>query len=52
MSDTTLRYYDATLSFMPNRSIRRVQHARKMLRLTTSRRRFKQSVRGALSHLF
>ncbi|MEK7105421.1 MAG: hypothetical protein AAB865_01925 [Patescibacteria group bacterium] len=49
MSDTTLRYYDFTMAYIPNKSMRRVQHARKMLRLHTSRRRFKQSVRTILS---
>ncbi|MEK9130717.1 MAG: hypothetical protein AAB429_01225 [Patescibacteria group bacterium] len=52
MSDTTLRYYAVTMAFVPRKTHRRIQHARKMLRLHTSRRKFKQSVRNVLSHLF
>lgn len=51
MSDTTLRYYEASMAFIPTRPMRRVQHARKVLRLHTSRRKFKQSVRSILSRL-
>lgn len=52
MSDTALRYYGSTLAFMQEQPKRRVQHARTMLRLHTSRRRFKQSVRSILSKIY
>jgi hypothetical protein len=51
MSEAILRYYGSTVSFMPTKSLRRIQHARKMLRVHTSRRKFKQVIRGILAHI-
>ena len=51
MSEAIMRYYDSTMSYIPSKPMRRVQHARKMLRLQTSRRKFKQSIRLILSKM-
>jgi len=52
MSDTTLRYYGSTIAFMQEQPKRRAAHARTMLRLHTSRRRFKQSIRSVLAKVY
>lgn len=49
MSATTLRHYALTLSYLPTRTERQVVQARRTLRTSLSRRRFKQIVRTFLA---
>lgn|GEM_PF-6471857 len=46
MSTTTLRFYNLTVSFLPQRRSRHLLNFKQILRLYASRRRLKQSIRG------
>jgi len=49
MSTTTLRHYDATMSFMPLRGVRRAERLRRRMNVRLSRRRFRQMTRTLLT---
>ncbi len=52
MSSTTMRHYDATMSFMPLRSVRKAERVRRRMNVRLSRRRFKQMTRTLLTRSF